>query len=209
MRGAHRIIKKTLLIFSALITLFVGDDAYALVCGTDTVSYDGKNYSTVQLGNQCWFRESLNVGSMLASGSTMPSDPPPTLNVPSSVQKWCGNGVLANCTTDGGLYSWAEANALANACLTTNCSISYPNQGICPTGWHIPTHDEITTLERAICTSGTCSSDFPYDTTTANWTGTNEGTKLKTISSTTFSFILAGQRSMAGGLGGRPSWGAF
>jgi uncharacterized protein (TIGR02145 family) len=52
-------------------------------------------------------------------------------------------------------------------------------QGICPTGWHIPTHDEWTTLERAVCTSGTCATDFPYDNTTTNYRGTDEGGKLK------------------------------
>ena len=65
-------------------------------------------------------------------------------------------------------------------------------QGICPAGWHIPTHDEFTTLERAVCASGTCATDFPFDTSTTGYRGTNEGTNLKTVDAAHFSGLLAG-----------------
>ena len=42
-------------------------------CG-DTVNYEGQDYATVQIDNQCWFAENLNAGTMLASGPTEPSD---------------------------------------------------------------------------------------------------------------------------------------
>ena len=55
------------------------------------------------------------------------------------------------------LYQWNEAMQYS----------STPGaQGICPAGWHIPTHDQFTTLERSVCTSGSCATDFPYDITT-------------------------------------------
>jgi uncharacterized protein (TIGR02145 family) len=182
-------------------SFFVIRDAEAFVCGTDTVTYGGLTYNTVQIGNQCWFRQNLNVGSRIAI-TVLPDNTPPTLNNPATVQKWCYNNSDANCTTYGGLYSWAEANAFANSCNTASCTPSVPNQGICPTGWHIPTHNEFTTLERAVCTSGTCVTDFPFDTTTMGWRGTNEGTKLKTVSATDFSSLLAGDRNSGGGCGG-------
>ncbi len=31
----------------------------AFTCGTSTVTYDGHNYTTVQIGSQCWFKENL------------------------------------------------------------------------------------------------------------------------------------------------------
>jgi uncharacterized protein (TIGR02145 family) len=173
--------------------------ATIFTCGTSTVSYGGQTYNTVQIGTQCWFKENLNVGTMLVSGGTMPADPAPTLNDPNTVSKWCYSNIEANCTTDGGLYTWAEANALASSCNTTTCTPSVPNQGICPTGWHIPTHDEYTTLERAICTSGTCVTDFPFNTTTTGWRGTDEGSKLSTLTfngnnSSGFTGLLTGYR---------------
>ena len=55
---------------------------------------------------------------------------------------------------------------------------STPVQGICPAGWHMPSHYEWTMLERAVCASGTCTSDFPYDTSTTGYRGTDEGSRL-------------------------------
>ena len=109
------------LIISVLFA-FIGNESKAFTCGTDTVSYGGKNYTTVLIGTQCWFRENLNVGTMLASGATMPDNTAPTLNDPSTVQKWCYNNDSAICNTDGGLHTWAETNALANSCNTTTCT---------------------------------------------------------------------------------------
>ncbi|HSL89900.1 MAG TPA: hypothetical protein VK870_11395 [Ignavibacteriaceae bacterium] len=33
--------------------------------GTPTVTYAGKTYNTVQIGNQCWLKENLDVGNMI------------------------------------------------------------------------------------------------------------------------------------------------
>lgn len=73
---------------------------------------------------------------------------------------WCYNDATANCDIYGRLYDW-------NTAVTA-----------CPTGWKLASHDEWTTLERFICTSDTCETDFPYDTTTLNFRGTDEGSKL-------------------------------
>ena len=50
--------------------------------------------------------------------------------------------------------------------------------GLCPEGWSLPTHDDWTTLERALCTSSTCEFDFPFDEKTIGERGTNEGSKI-------------------------------
>ena len=54
-----------------------------------------------------------------------------------------------NCTTYGGLYQWAEAVQYKNG--ATNATSPSPAfsgnvQGICPTGWHIPTSAEFTNI---------------------------------------------------------------
>jgi hypothetical protein len=33
--------------------------------GTPTILYEGKTYNTVQIGNQCWLKENLNVGTRI------------------------------------------------------------------------------------------------------------------------------------------------
>jgi uncharacterized protein (TIGR02145 family) len=155
-----------------------------VTCGdTLTDSRDGKFYNTVSIGSQCWFAENLNIGTRV-DGITTQTDN-------STIEKYCYGDSTGNCDTDGGLYQWDEAMqyvATAGA------------QGICPSSWHIPTHDEFTTLERGVCTSGTCITDFPYDiTTTSEWRGTDEGSKLSAFTSggtnsSGFSGILAGYR---------------
>ncbi len=146
-------------------------------CG-DTVSYEGVNYATVQIGTQCWFAQNLNVGTRVAGGTGGYS-----CVSAAAIKKYCYNDSEANCTADGGIYIWPQAM----------CGSEVNGaQGICPTGWHIPTHDEFTTLERAVCTSGSCTTDFPIDTTTTGWRGTNEGTKLKAGGSSGFNDVLGG-----------------
>ena len=97
--------------------------------GIPTVLYEGKTYNTVQIGNQCWFKENLNIGTKI-SGSTNQTDN-------SILEKYCYNDDENNCTTYGGLYQWNEA---------MQYSTTPGVQGICPTGWHLPTDAEWTTL---------------------------------------------------------------
>lgn len=126
------------------------------ICG-DTVLYGGITYSTIQIGNQCWFKENLNGGNLIGNFE-LPDDIVPILNDPNSVQKWCYNDDQNYCNTEGGLYTWAEANDLPNSCNNDgSCSVITPNQGICPTGWHIPTDTEFYILENYLTDPGqTC-----------------------------------------------------
>ncbi len=89
-------------------------------CGT-SISYDGKFYATIQIGEQCWFRENLNYE--VEGGS------------------WCYNNEEKNCDDYGRIYSWEVA--MVN-------SLEEGAQGICPQGWYIPTDEDFKTLEREI-----------------------------------------------------------
>ncbi|OGZ79261.1 MAG: hypothetical protein A2358_03225, partial [Candidatus Staskawiczbacteria bacterium RIFOXYB1_FULL_37_44] len=158
-------------------------------CGDALVdSRDSQSYATVLIGNQCWMRENLNVGTRIAGASNQTDN--------ATLEKYCYSNNDANCTTYGGLYQWNEAMQYTASCNGTgappNDACASPVQGICPTGWHIPSHYEFTTLGRAVCTSGSCATDFPYDTETDGWIGTNEGTTLKTVNSSSFSALFGG-----------------
>jgi uncharacterized protein (TIGR02145 family) len=154
-------------------------------CG-DTIYHEGQIYNTVQIGTQCWFQENLNVGTMLANTSTMPSNN--TL-----IEKWCYDDSNANCTIYGGLYTWAEANQLDPSCNASSCVVPDENQGICPSEWHIPTDDEFKTLELELG-----MSQFEADAT--GWRGTDQGSQLSQYAlngtnSSGFSDLLSGYRS--------------
>jgi uncharacterized protein (TIGR02145 family) len=137
-------------------------------------------------------KENMRVGTMLASGSTLPSNN-------SVIEKWCYNNSSTNCTNQGGLYTWAEANQLATTCNSTSCTPPANNQGICPTGFHIPTDNEFKTLEMYL---GMTQAQAD----TADWRGTNQGSQLSTYTlngtnSSGFTGLLAGSRAADGSFG--------
>ncbi|MEK7643733.1 MAG: FISUMP domain-containing protein [Patescibacteria group bacterium] len=191
-------------------------------CGT-SISYAGQTYNTVQIGLQCWLKQHLNVGTKItsctggyvgacATGSDTVQNQGASC---ASIQKYCYSDDEANCTSDGGLYQWAQAMCGAASCNGTGESspaCTTPVQGICPTGWHLPSHYEIVVLERAVCTSGTCATDFPYDTSTGGWRGTTEGDKVKATglcqnrtpcATSGYEGLLAGIRNTDGSFGAR------
>ncbi len=130
-----------------------GDPAWA--CGDLLVDdRDGQAYSTVQIGTQCWMAQNLNVGTMI-NGSNDQTDN-------STIEKYCYGNDASNCTTYGGLYLWNEAMQY----VTTAGA-----QGICPTGWHIPTDDEWKTLEMYLGMSQASADSIGYR-------GTDEGSKM-------------------------------
>jgi len=167
----------------------------ATICG-EPCSYGGITYNTVLIGTQCWFRENLNVGTMIGNFET-PDNTAPTLNDPNSAQKWCFNDDPIYCVNEGGLYSWAEANGLPDSCnsilLQTPCSVPNNNQGICPSGWHVPSDAELYTLENYLTNPGeTCDPDRN------GWDCIGAGTKLVLGGSSGFDAIGAGSHETSG-----------
>jgi len=144
-------------------------------CNEGAPDYDKCTYDTVEIGDQCWMKQNMNIGDIINAGGNQTDN--------SILEKYCYNDDSANCQTDGGLYQFNEAVRYVNIVGT---------QGICPSGWHVGSHDDWTTLERSVCTSGSCLTDFPYDLTTTDFRGTNEGTKLRVGGGSGFEAILAG-----------------
>lgn len=99
--------------------------------GIPTVNYEGKVYNTIQMGDQCWMRENLDVGVQINSSSYSRNN-----NV---VEKYYYNDDPDYGAIYGGLYQWFEAMQY-----TTIAG----SQGICPAGWHIPTREELEVLRQ-------------------------------------------------------------
>lgn len=169
-------------------------------CGDALVdSRDSKSYSTVSIGSQCWMAQHINVGTLIAGAGNQTDN--------ATIEKYCYGNTESNCTSDGGLYQWAETMQYAASCNGTGAppddACSTPVQGICPADWHIPSHYEYTTLEKNV---GSNPGAFPYDTTTTGWLGTNEGMNLKVGGSSGFEGLLAGYRSTDGSFSGRGAY---
>ncbi|HOW25122.1 MAG TPA: FISUMP domain-containing protein [Bacteroidales bacterium] len=126
------------------------------------VLYEGQTYTTVQIGGQCWFRENLNVGTMIQSnqGGQLQTNN----NI---LEKYCFDNDEVNCDTLGGLYEWNEAMQYVS---------SEGAQGICPVGWHIPMDEEIKLLEGTV-DSHFLPGDPQWDQT--GWRGQDAGGNLK------------------------------
>jgi len=144
-------------------------------CG-DTLfdARDNQLYLTVQIGTQCWMAENLNVGTMV-NGSNNQTDN-------GTIEKYCYSDNTSNCDTYGGLYQWDEMMQY----VTTEGT-----QGVCPTGWHLPTDDEWKTMEMYL---GMTQAQADAN----NWRGTDEGGKLKEAGTTHWSSPNAGATNSSG-----------
>jgi len=111
--------------------------------GTPTVTYDGQTYNTVLIGDQCWLKENLNVGTQIIPDG---GDNPQSDN--GTIEKYCYDDESEFCEQLGGLYTWKEAMQIYDIdYLDCNEDHDLENvQGICPSGWHIPTRAEYETL---------------------------------------------------------------
>ena len=110
--------------------------------GNFTDPRDEADYQTVTIGNQVWMAENLRYLPSVV-GPEPGSDTTPYYYV----YGYDGTDVSAAKATDnfasyGVLYNWPAAMA-GSASSTTNPS---GVQGVCPTGWHLPSHAEWTQL---------------------------------------------------------------
>lgn len=136
------------------------------------ITYGGETYGLVEIGTQCWLKKNLNIAPASADNSSC-----------SGGTKYCYGDNPANCDIYGGLYNWAHAMCGSSSCNGTGGeqpACSTPVQGLCPTGWHLPSHYEVTYLERQICSdlgNSNCTV-FPYDTSSTGNFGTNEASAM-------------------------------
>jgi uncharacterized protein (TIGR02145 family) len=95
-------------------------------CGNSLIDIrDSKSYPTIQIGSQCWLAANLNFGITI-DGNVSQRDN--CLN-----EKYCFDDNPVNCTIYGGLYQWDEMMQYEN---------TPGKQGICPSGWHIPSEND-------------------------------------------------------------------
>ena len=127
-------------------------------CGLPfTDSRNGQVYNTVQIGEQCWMAENLNIGTMINSSID------PANN--GEIEKYCYDDNTANCDEYGGLYQWDEMMEYS----TIPCS-----PGICPIGWYIPSIEDMATLSDFLGGEDIAGGKMK-ETGTAHWNPPNTG----------------------------------
>jgi uncharacterized protein (TIGR02145 family) len=94
---------------------------------------DGNTYRTITIGTQTWMAENLKT-TKYRNGDLIGTTTPATLDISSNLTpkyQWSYDGNESNVVIYGRLYTF---------------SVITDSRNICPIGWHVPTHEEWTTL---------------------------------------------------------------
>ena len=139
--------------FTLIATNVVGSSLVSVasmaVTPTPTITdIDGNSYNIVTIGSQCWTKENLKV-TKYNDNTVIPIESTGGSGGISSTWQNLTTGSYAiyenetssgtNATNYGYLYNWYAAKGIA-----TTGSTTYKN--LCPTGYHVPTDSEWTTL---------------------------------------------------------------
>ena len=154
-------------------------------CG-DPLEYQGYDYETVQIEEQCWFAENLKA-TTYQNGQDIP--------LHDSFDLWM-SWAPARCAPDSNLTLVEDFGWLYNGMAVND------DRGLCPSNWHVSTDADWMILETLVgvedsilsitghrCNTGLCALPLkaaPLDT--PPWTGSN---------ATGFSAVPSGQRQWA------------
>ena len=101
---------------------------------TETVQDIGGNvYPIIIIGKQVWMKEDLKT-TRYSNGDSIGTTTPTTLDItnePTPKYQWAYDGNESNVEIYGRLYTWYAAT---------------DDRNICPTGWHVPTDADWSTL---------------------------------------------------------------
>ncbi|MBQ7734767.1 MAG: PKD domain-containing protein, partial [Bacteroidales bacterium] len=148
---------------------------------TSVTDYDGNAYPVVQIGSQCWMAENLRCTHSPKTGSYIVVNA--VSNTLSKMAAWYNNEQSTyEAKRYGLLYNWCAAMDTAKSgspeVATSSANndfdfqpASFPHQGVCPVGWHVPTDVEWSAMELEV--NGTDVSG------TTGYRGTHAG-KLST-----------------------------
>lgn len=102
---------------------------------------DGNRYNTVRIGDQWWMTENLKT-TRYRNGDSIGTTNQSTLNISGEIEpkyQWAYNGDENSVDTIGRYYTWYVINDSRN---------------VCPTGWHVPSDEEWTTLSNYLTDNG-------------------------------------------------------
>jgi uncharacterized protein (TIGR02145 family) len=120
---------------------------------------EGYLYNTVLIGNQVWMAENLRTKKYNDdSDVTLVTDPTVWAALTSEGYCWYNNDEATNKPLYGAMYNWFAVN----------------KGNLCPTGWHVPTDEEWTTLTTTLGGESVAGGKLKEDGTT-HWLSPNTG----------------------------------
>lgn len=182
-----------------LLSLF-GTDCPIWMCG-DPVNYDGYDYATVKIGNQCWFAENLRT-ELYQNGDAIQGnlDDIAWAATTEGAQAVFGEGE-SECIVGGG-YSdpnqylfdvCDETIALEEFGRVYNSYAISDSRGVCPIGWHVAANAAWNELEGHLDSEGYAGSESEVLKSVSGWPENASGTDVFG-----FTAVPGGQRTDAG-----------
>jgi uncharacterized protein (TIGR02145 family) len=128
-------------------------------CG-DKLEYQGYDYETVQIGEQCWFAENLRAENY-RNGEAIPAD--------LSNSEWAGTTEGAVSVYDGDMVKLSAYGRLYNRYAVDD------TRALCPSNWHVSTDDEWVALELEMTNQGYAGIEGHVLKATEGWTDSGNG----------------------------------
>ena len=148
----------------------------SFTCGSNLIdTRDGKVYKTVQISNQCWMKENLNIGIRIDTTTDQSNN--------GVYEKFCYANKESNCDVYGGLYQWRELMQYD----TTESS-----RGICPDGRHVPSVSEFEILSNFLGGDSISAGKMKSTGTLEEETGLWEAPNIGATNSSGFSVLPSG-----------------
>ncbi len=169
-------------------------------CG-DPVGYQGYDYATVLIGDQCWFAENLR-SENYENGDAIPS------NLSDSEWSSTTSGAVAVYGEDAGCDNYSPdidacdpAQSLEEYGRLYNWYAVDDARGLCPSGWHVPTDGEWTLMTDELGGQSIAGGQMK---TTYGWNNGGNGTN-----SSGFSGLPGGFRYFSGSFGNAGDVGSW
>ena len=170
-----------------------GDEEPEWQCG-EPLGYQGYDYATVQIGEQCWFAENLKAENY-ENGDFIPNN--------LTASEWSSTTSGASAVHGEGSHPCFDFAPNGDACdqvfalneygrLYNWYAVDSPS-GLCPAGWHVASDADWMDLEIHLGMSAT-------ELTLVGYRGTNEGNSLKATSG----WALSGEGDNSTGFTARP-----
>ncbi len=143
---------------------------------------DGENYSVVQMGMQCWMAENLRT-ELYSNGSKIArveNDEEWSKTEEGGYSIYPNTGEAVFVQVKGSELGCGEVNDEAFEDIEMLEVLSEEEMvrhlghwynfyainnplGICPMGWHVPSHEDWVLLERSLCSKTNCGEIFPFE----------------------------------------------
>ena len=171
-------------------TTYGNDLTFTTINGaTQVTDADGNIYNIITIGTQFWLKENLKT-TKYNDGTAIPNVTDNTAWSTTTTGAYCDYAnTPANSATYGRLYNWYVVG-------------SNNPKNVCPTGWHVATDDDWTTLTTYLGGELVAGGKLK-ETGTTHWTSPNTGA----TNETGFTALPGGYRSQSGSFGLSGSYG--